>query len=115
MTFQPKWAKQAAENQSHIAGTNHADFQGSLQLRTADQNEYIARAFTSSQTSTNDCCFGSIGILGAEEHKTGADDDSQIEPNAPVFYIPKIVGDSLLHELQFGGLATEALDLCPTG
>jgi hypothetical protein len=62
-----------------------------------------------------DRCFGSISVLRAQEHKTGADDDSQIKPNAPVFYIPKIVGDPLLHQLQFGGLATEALDLCPTG
>ena len=60
-------------------------------------------------------CFGSISILWAQEHKKGADDDPQIEPNAPVFYVPEIVGNPLLHQLQLGGLATETLDLCPTG
>ena len=39
----------------------------------------------------------------------------KIEPNAPVFYIPEIMGDPLLHEFHFGGFATEAFDLCPTG
>lgn len=51
---------------------------GASILRIAERNEYISRAFAHRRLQPNNGCFGSISVLGAQEHKKGADDELQI-------------------------------------
>ena len=49
--------------------------------------------------------IGSIGISTSHEFETGEDEYPQVEPEAPVFDVPKVTIDPLLHQFETRGLS----------
>lgn len=58
----------------------------------------------------------SIGIGFATDGVAyGHVDDAQVEPERPVLHIPDVLTDAVFHLIEFLGLATATVHLCPTG
>ena len=53
------------------------------------------------------------GVATTNELKKGTGNDAQVEPNIPVFDIPKVKINSVLHELKPSCLPTQAMNLSP--
>ena len=56
----------------------------------------------------------SIGISTSQELEASTDENSQIEPEIPIFDVPKVTLDSSLHQFNLSSLAPIAVDLSPS-
>src|SRR5690348_7041861 len=58
--------------------------------------------------------FRSIGISTSRELEAGTDKYSKIEPEAPVFDVPKVAVNPSLHQFNLDRLTAIAIDLTPS-
>jgi hypothetical protein len=57
----------------------------------------------------------SISLLLSDHGSECSQQDLDIEPQAPIVYVPQVQIDTLLHHIDRGRFTSKSIDLRPTG